>query len=663
MTLISFAAGDVTKSEGEAFLYNIGSVGIFGEIGSPEACIRPNNWNRLVITLGASLAKQSAPTTSSSMTYGRSMLGQTAPRNSRALTTYVNSRKCTTVSADRRGVLGTSDGRFALRSSGFIVFGSSNLACMGSPRLIKFLELRPVCCTEDQVKQNHNENRVYSLWEKQRAADMAQLQSQLTLRPIVKNPPPVWVHPVVCGEFGEPFIQGTGLEGGSFQLSSSFYELMIKLMLYDMTDSSETSPPPPPEGKDSSDMEVDGVDNPAALVIASSTPERKSDTMHQILQEYQFTHQERQSLNYVYQLLRTLKYLCSQHELAKKNGPTQILHYIKILKKHLERLQIGETLLVPGGVDDSAMLYVVECEEENSYRFSIVNTNINAGLDFHPSSVVETPFSSLLGFQCVVSITNVTTAKILDDAFWGLLLKLMFYASKKNTPDKIYNLLLPYLVDKPLEFLLKESEQAKWSGTDCRMPQRANISYVTCIHEMVRYVFLRRNVTLQRANDILLCLKTKILVSVKNDLQLVNELGSHEKTVIELCLSELAREFTKNCNDINDDTSDNGPSANQLQCVHLLLSDIGDRTKNLRLPIAEQMSHTQTPIEFLEPIHENASMFPLFDRLKRTDDVNGLAGPPVVMPKYVPINFLMIPVAVRDLDDVIATIRDRKSVV
>lgn len=39
-------------SEGEAFVYSGGGVGVFGEVGVPEAAMRENKWTRVVITLG-----------------------------------------------------------------------------------------------------------------------------------------------------------------------------------------------------------------------------------------------------------------------------------------------------------------------------------------------------------------------------------------------------------------------------------------------------------------------------------------------------------------------------------------------------------------------------------------------------------------------------------
>ena len=42
------------------------------------------------------------------------------------------------------------------------------------------------------------------------------------------RPPPVWVHPSFIAEFGAPYIDGTGLEGGSLTISLAFMGLALE---------------------------------------------------------------------------------------------------------------------------------------------------------------------------------------------------------------------------------------------------------------------------------------------------------------------------------------------------------------------------------------------------------------------------------------------------
>lgn len=124
-------SGNQQKTEGEAFVYPTGGVGIFGEIGSPDASFRPNQWNRVVVTMGPEqIPKQKRANREfkydghdgDEQKIGYDGISSDLYRSkNRILTTYVNSKKCTAISSANRGVLATVDGRFAV-STEVIIF-------------------------------------------------------------------------------------------------------------------------------------------------------------------------------------------------------------------------------------------------------------------------------------------------------------------------------------------------------------------------------------------------------------------------------------------------------------------------------------------------------------------------------------------------------------
>ena len=47
-------------------------------------------------------------------------------------------------------------------------------------------------------------------------------------------------------------------------------------------------------------------------------------------------------------------------------------------------------------------------------------------------------------YKTAMVLDNIAPQRIYDEAFWALLFKVGVYPTKFDTPDKIYDLLLPY---------------------------------------------------------------------------------------------------------------------------------------------------------------------------------------------------------------------------
>lgn len=94
-----------------------------------------------------------------------------APPHVTCLTTYVNSKKCSCVSAATRGVIGVKDGRFAINPDGFNLFASSQMKYMPG-MLVRFVELRPTTQSEARVKEATFNNRIYSAWDREQVPEI-----------------------------------------------------------------------------------------------------------------------------------------------------------------------------------------------------------------------------------------------------------------------------------------------------------------------------------------------------------------------------------------------------------------------------------------------------------------------------------------------------------
>ena len=83
-------------------------------------------------------------------------------RPEKVLTTYVNSKVCSVINSSTRGVLATTDGRFAIDPAGFNFCGSSNLKCMPGGVSVRYIELRRGAADSATVKEEAFRNRIFS---------------------------------------------------------------------------------------------------------------------------------------------------------------------------------------------------------------------------------------------------------------------------------------------------------------------------------------------------------------------------------------------------------------------------------------------------------------------------------------------------------------------
>jgi hypothetical protein len=570
------------------------------------------------------------------------------------------------------------------------VFGSNNIESMNSGKLIKFLEFKRGAMSENEVRRDGYNNRIFSNWERERKAELLSLQSQLRLKPIYKNPPPIWMHPTLGAMFGDSFLEGTGLEGGPLSASSSVFEVIFDHLVKALVSCAS-----PSQSHESDEISIPSQQPlVAAPTTATATHDHASndnDPLTMILSQFQFTHHDRQTMNYIYQAIINLKILSKKYDLAKKNGSSQLVYYFKLLKKYIMNLQVGETLLIPGGIGESVVIYILEYEYEQSYRFTVVNTSPEVGLNWHLCNPCLRP--SHLYYQTILTVKEIQQQKIFDDIFWGILLKLAIIPSPQdNTSEKLYDLLLPYLVDKPIDQIVYESQRdiddddhmsssttsssspssssSSSSSSEYRSPQHSNTSYVRTILETINYILKRHSLHKLKIQQLCFVIETQFIDFISHDMQFIHIIGTSERKVIELCCHEYSRK-----------SSQLGKSdlltVTQLNSILKFIHEIKFRLEHI--PTSEQEQTTDQPLIHLDDDQINTTttsgtstgktqkqilceqnsltLFPLFDRLRRVDDVNGLAGPPIILPQYIPIDFLQIPLKVLCLDDVITAIR------
>ncbi|KAL6068400.1 Component of oligomeric Golgi complex 3 [Balamuthia mandrillaris] len=555
-------------TEGEAYIIKTGGVGIFGEYGVREAWVRPKRWTRIVVTVGGS---------------------------PRCMTTYVNGKLCAKV---EKGVFHTADGRFAVNTESIMLFNSTKESFMPGVK-VKYVEFRPFMMTLEAVKESAQLNRIYSFWEVEKEQEEQRKFEHLSLQSLYKRPPPVWIHPAFLGEFGDAFLEGTGLEGGSLYPSFAVFSMAIENGLKEQ---------------------------------------------REFLNDLQ--HTDAQSLDAISEIFKESRDLARKFALAAKGG-AQLVHFMRHFSKLVEALKEGETMVVPGGLNEHCLIYILE-RQEQTFRFVLINTDPLLGLSYHQATAQQAP---KIKYKTCMALDNIPASRVLDDGFWALLFKLVTYASKHNTPDKIYDLLIPFLVNKPLEEALVETVEDP--DIDWRSPQRASTAYFRSVLEAFHYLMRRKGLTPLKAKLVSLAIRVQMLSMVDNDLRFVESLSDSDVRLIKMACEQVAYTAVK----YTDEKVENGFNAHQLAQIKKRLDDIESAVA--LLPRDNEASINPPPLELNDgdKCDYQWSHHPFFDRLLREEDVDGLAGAPIRLPKYVPVDLLQLPGRVDTFEDALAAIR------
>lgn len=119
----------------------------------------------------------------------------------------------------------------------------------------------------------------------------------MSLQSLYKRPPPIWLSPAFLGEFGDAFLEGTGLEGGSIPPVIAAYSLALDAALQDQRDFCNG-----------------------------------------------FEHEDFQKLDAINEIFKDAKSLARQWGLVLQNGPQQFTHFLRKLSKALVALKVGQLI-------------------------------------------------------------------------------------------------------------------------------------------------------------------------------------------------------------------------------------------------------------------------------------------------------------------------------
>lgn len=515
-----------------------GGIGLFGQYGTKSAAVDAQKWRRLVIVV------------------------KLGGKGEEAITTYVCGRngtvKCATVTQE---ALAVRDGPFALSAEKMRLFYSPNKALQLSAGTLKlkYVSVARKAFTQEEVHERAAQDRIFSYWAEEQEELRERRAKAMVLHGLYKRPGPLFVYPPFLAEFGESFIEGTGLEGGDLPTCVPIFSLVFERML--------------------------------ELEVTTS-----------LLNECGMKHRVWQALSGVSRLLQDAAFLSGKFKMALRGG-ADLVKFVTKLRTETNKLAVGESMLIPGAVCGASLIYILERVAADLFRFVVINTDPDAGLMFHQASAEAVP---AIQYKVCMVFKNIPKAKVVDDGWWLLLMKLC--SDPNASPTKLYDLLLPWLVESPLEEALVDDDGPNCStGCSFRDPQTSAVSWYKALQEAVHYLLRTRGLSAGEARQVAFAVRTAMLELARADLAHLPGIDDSGYRILKLAWEQyafLAAALAE----------DQLLSADQLEAVKRRIDGGSDGIKNVVLSMSYTNERTDGPPPPLE-LDEGTGVFGLRELL------------------------------------------------
>eukprot|EP01043_Picozoa_sp_COSAG02_P069368 COSAG02_NODE_11855_length_1642_cov_1.685677_1_plen_504_part_10 len=332
----------IVSSDGDCVINSAGGVGRLGAYGDvTKAKVEAQRWRRVVITVKCAGEKDAGSQDNSAQ---GGIFGQAAPQQAKStkeksgMHTYVDSKACAAV--EGQGGEFASKGRYSIDADhGLLLFSSTDMASMPGVA-VRYVRVDKVCAGKKQVEQDRARDRVISMYNEMREAEIDEQRQGLILAELFPKPRPIWLAPTLTALFGDPFIEGTTFEGQSaMPWSFAVLNLAMQKMLTD---------------------QIGLLGN---LQGGSSVRSAVADML--------------------YVMRRSAPCFTMMQRLLKTPNEGQLFWFLRKLKKTLAALGPGESILVPAFVAGQEVLFLIHRKTQGMFRFVVINTDPEMGLKHH----------------------------------------------------------------------------------------------------------------------------------------------------------------------------------------------------------------------------------------------------------------------------------------
>jgi hypothetical protein len=229
--------------------------------------------------------------------------------------------------------------------------------------------------------------------------------------------------------------------------------------------------------------------------------------------------------------------------LRKNPNHTQILSFLRKLRRKLHNVSVGESLVLPATVEGNEIVLIFERTANNTYDLIVVNTDPKEGLRYHPVQPAAPP-SGKLKFRTCIVLRSLQKRAALDDVFWMGIYNMV--QPKDRDTYKFYDVLLPFLTGKPLESSLAEEDERISSSKEktknmayWRSPQKARTASLRSLLEAMHYLLRRQGLSQVETKQVALGLRVQFVKMMFHDLQFI-PLDSDSRHLIAIATRQLA---------------------------------------------------------------------------------------------------------------------------
>eukprot|EP00397_Hematodinium_sp_SG-2012_P000007 GEMP01000007.1.p1 GENE.GEMP01000007.1~~GEMP01000007.1.p1 ORF type:complete len:5820 (+),score=1409.10 GEMP01000007.1:169-17628(+) len=394
---------------------------------------------------------------------------------SNRVNTYVDGIICRSAT-----VTGGMDGPFALPRDGFLLFASYKPQCIPGIK-IRHLSFEPIVLNASQISNRKKDHWYYNPFLRKNERTLKKMMDNMSLRPLFRKPHPIWADRAFFTMFGDAYIEGSGLAGGSMFEGLRVFTLVLKKLTLENV--------------------------PSHVQQAVLVAQKAFEDAIPLFRKYN-----------------------------KTSDCSFIKSYLRILASYREKLAVGEYLVLPGGYTHpehtSNMVMILERPTEKQYRLVLNNTG--KGSEYHPvNAAIGYP---KIKYKTSVSI-DVPPEKIHDDSWWLFFITLTKSGNHKNDASMIYELLLPHVAGEPFESAICRNVD----DLDWRTPQYTDGSdFFKSILASWHYLLRRQGLSTYETKNVHFLTRVAWTEMMQNDMQQVLSLRDSDCRLIRLGVKQLA---------------------------------------------------------------------------------------------------------------------------